>query len=406
MMPLRPALIGCSISSAESLAAMCRRDSMGDPIVHPIDCIDAQLLKIAAPENSISVLAGWADPIKLGCQKFAIDTEREIACLLAQAGHESAGFTKLSENLNYSAQGLANTWPRRFAVDPHATIKAPNALALRIQRNPEAIANATYANRMGNGAPESGDGWLHRGFGPFQITGANNQAAFGRSIGMPLAQVPAYLQTISGGAMSMCWFFQTHGLSDLAATPGCDDETRAINGGVIGLADRQQQIQRRARRDPEEARMKLICRILAGIAAGIRHSFWALLGLNGDQQRALMTWAILAGMAVLSFGAWHLVDLIVATKAPASELANHLAEICKLVIGLLALFAGAVVLIARGGEMTIKAPGGLEISARGAAATQLGKTSSPDLSGAPPAPAPAAGTTTTTTTITPPGTAP
>jgi hypothetical protein len=73
--------------------------------------------------------------------------------------------------------------------------------------------------------------------------------------------------------------------------------------------------------------------------------------------------------------------LIVATKAPASELANHLAEICKLVIGLLALFAGAVVLIARGGEMTIKAPGGLEISARGAAATELGKTTT-DLSGA------------------------
>lgn len=155
--------------------------------------------------------------------------------------------------------------------------------------------------------------------------------------------------------------------------------------------------------------MTRLGQILHSIGAGIRNSFWTLLGLNGDQQRALMTWAILGGMAVLSFGAWHLVDLIVATKAPAAELANHLAEICKLVIGLLALFAGAVVLIARGGEMTIKAPGGLEISARGAAATELGKTtSSPDLSGKSPAAAeqaPAGGTTTTTTTTTPPGTA-
>lgn len=148
--------------------------------------------------------------------------------------------------------------------------------------------------------------------------------------------------------------------------------------------------------------MKIIGRILGGIYAGIKNSFWALLGLDGDQQRALMTWAILGGMAVLSFGLWHLVDLIIATKAPASELANHLAEISKLLIGLLALFAGAVVLIARGGEMTIKAPGGLEISARGAAAKELGKTSSPTDLAAPSAAAQGPGVTTTTTVTTAP----
>ena len=121
----------------------------------------------------------------------------------------------------------------------------------------------------------------------------------------------------------------------------------------------------------------MIGRICRAVGRGIGRFFWGLLGLDGDQQRALMTWAILGGMMVLSYGAWHLVDLIVATHAPASELANHLAEICKLVTGLLALFAGAVVLIARGGEMTIKAPGGLEISARGAAAKELGKSTPP-----------------------------
>lgn len=112
------------------------------------------------------------------------------------------------------------------------------------------------------------------------------------------------------------------------------------------------------------------CRTLARITAGI---FWGLLGLNGDQARALMTWAILAGMAALSFGAWHLVDLMVMAKATSAELA----EICKLVIALLGLFCSACVLIARGGEMTIKGPGGLEISARGAAATELGRQTTP-----------------------------
>jgi predicted chitinase len=37
----------------------------------------------------------------------------------------------------------------------------------------------------------------------------------------------------------MCWFFKVHGLADLAATPGVADETRAVNGGLNGLADRK-----------------------------------------------------------------------------------------------------------------------------------------------------------------------
>lgn len=207
--------------------------------MHAIDLIDAQLLKIACPENSIAVLAGWADPIKLGCQRFGIGTVREIACLLAQAGHESAGLTQLSENLNYSAQRLAEVWPARFAADPKAKVKVPNVLALNLQRNPQAIANHVYANRMGNGPPASGDGWRHRGFGPFQLTGKDNQEAFGEAIGMPVDQVPDYLRTTNGGAMSMCWFFRVHKLDDLAATPGVADDTRAVNGGLNGLADRK-----------------------------------------------------------------------------------------------------------------------------------------------------------------------
>jgi putative chitinase len=205
---------------------------------HAIDLIDASLLKAAAPETPIQLLAPWADPIKLGCIKFGVDHARGIAALLAQAAHESGGFQHLSENLNYSAEGLARTWPKRFAVNPSARLKQANALALSLERKPELIANHVYANRMGNGPPESGDGWRYRGEGPFQITGHDNQAAFAASIGMPLEEVPAYLATINGGAMSMCWFFQAHGLEDLAQTPGCADETRVVNGALIGLADR------------------------------------------------------------------------------------------------------------------------------------------------------------------------
>lgn len=203
----------------------------------PIDMIDAQLLKVAAPETSIHHLAGWADPIKAGCRKFGIDTVREIAALLAQAAHESRGFQRLSENLNYSSaerikavfgQGIAGRkrFPTLDSCKPYV-------------RNPERLANYAYANRMGNGPPLSGDGWRYRGFGPLQLTGKNNHRAFGKAVGTPLEEVPGYLRSTHGGALSMCWFFKVNGLEELAATPGVTDETQAINGGTHGLADRK-----------------------------------------------------------------------------------------------------------------------------------------------------------------------
>lgn len=205
--------------------------------MHVIDMIDAQLLRIACPENSTLMLAGWADPIKAGCQRFGIDTVREIAALLAQAGHESAGFTRLSEDLTYKSaerimaifgQGAAGR--HRF---PTLASCAPYV------RDPEALANYVYGNRMGNGPPASGDGWRHRGFGLFQLSGKSNQTAFGDAMGMEVANVPAFLRTTAGAAMSACWFFKVNGLEDLAATPGVADETRAVNGGTNGLPDRK-----------------------------------------------------------------------------------------------------------------------------------------------------------------------
>jgi putative chitinase len=204
-----------------------------------LDLLDAQLLHVAAPETPAVMLAQWADPLKLGCRRFGISGVRPVAALLAQSAHESGGFTRLSENLNYSAQGLANTWPRRFAVDPKAKVKAPNALAQSLNRQPEKIANVVYANRLGNGPPESGDGWRYRGEGLFQLTGKGNFEEFAAAMGLPVESVAAYCGTVSGAAMSACWFFQKHGLIDLAITPGIVDDTEAINGGLIGLPDRK-----------------------------------------------------------------------------------------------------------------------------------------------------------------------
>lgn len=205
----------------------------------PISFIDATLLKVAFPENKLTELELWAEPTRAACKRWGIDTIREIASFLANIGVESAGLTRLSENMNYSAKRMAEVWARRFAVNPDAPVKArqPNALAKSLANNPEKLANHVYANRMGNGPPASGDGWRHRGYGPKMITGLENQRRFGEAMGVPLADVPALLQTREGGMMGAGWFWYDNGLDAKAATVGIEDDRQAINGGQIGVDD-------------------------------------------------------------------------------------------------------------------------------------------------------------------------
>jgi len=91
------------------------------------------------------------------------------AHFFGQTAHETGGFAKFTENLNYSAQGLMGVFKKYFP-DP--------ATAKRYERNPQAIANKVYANRMGNGPEASGDGWKYRGRGALQLTGRTNYETF------------------------------------------------------------------------------------------------------------------------------------------------------------------------------------------------------------------------------------
>ncbi len=97
-----------------------------------------------------------------------IKTNEELANFIGQCAHESGNFVSVIENLNYSSKSLLATFPKYFTP----------ITALKYNRNPEAIANKVYANRMGNGDEASGDGWKHRGMGLIQLTGKNNQYSF------------------------------------------------------------------------------------------------------------------------------------------------------------------------------------------------------------------------------------
>ncbi|HHG5650489.1 TPA: glycoside hydrolase family 19 protein, partial [Pseudomonas aeruginosa] len=138
------------------------------------------------------------------------------------------------ENLNYSAQGLAATWPSRY----RSADGKPNALALNLARHPQAIANNTYALRNGNGDEASGDGWRYRGRGLLQITGRSNYRAAGAGLGQPLEAEPELLEQPEWAALSAAWWWSTRGLNELADQGEFATITRRINGGLNGQAER------------------------------------------------------------------------------------------------------------------------------------------------------------------------
>lgn len=168
--------------------------------------------------------------------KYDINDERRIAHFLAQCMHESANFTSLKENLNYSGTGLVKTWPKRFTTPD---------LVNHYARQPEMIANFVYANRLGNGDELSGDGWKYRGRGLIQLTGKSNYQAFADSVGMKIDEVPSYLETLQGATEAACWFWKTNNLNSYADVDDIRGLTKAVNGpAMLGLHERENNFNR------------------------------------------------------------------------------------------------------------------------------------------------------------------
>ena len=188
--------------------------------------VTSDILSALAPTNkNIDI---WVQAMNTILPKYDIVTPKRLAAFLAQTAHESAGFTAVRENLNYSAQGLMKTWPARFNQTNAATYA----------RQPEKIANKVYANRMGNGDEASGDGWRYRGRGLNQTTGKANYTKLAQYIKKSLEETIEYCETVEGAVESACFYWASNNLNAIADTGDMAALTRRINGGVIGLADR------------------------------------------------------------------------------------------------------------------------------------------------------------------------
>jgi putative chitinase len=179
-------------------------------------------LKGHIPDNVITQIPETA-------AKFGIDTPLKLAHFLAQCGHESGGFKLTQENLNYSAQGLKNIFPKYF----------PGNLSESYARNPQKIASKVYGGRMGNGPESTGEGFKFRGRGYIQLTGKDNYTAFGKAINEDVISNPDLVST-KYPLLSAAWFFSKNCLKRCVDSTDATvtSVTKCVNGGTIGLPDR------------------------------------------------------------------------------------------------------------------------------------------------------------------------
>lgn len=187
------------------------------------------LLNGLFPATDDATLQGFVDPLNHACKAFNINTPLRVAGFLAQVGHESGGLTRMRENLNYSADRLRKVFPKYFPTDQ---------LALAYERQPQKIGARVYANRLGNGPEGSGEGFLYRGRGLIQLTGKATYQEFADAIRQPLANIPAYLETQDGAAVSAGWFWSTRNINTPADRGDIVGMTKLVNGGTNGLDER------------------------------------------------------------------------------------------------------------------------------------------------------------------------
>ena len=186
-------------------------------------------LKGHIPDSVISQIPDTA-------QKFNITNSLRLAHFLSQCGHESGGFKAVSENLNYSADGLKKIFTKYF----------PGNLNESYARQPEKIANRVYSSRMGNGDESSGDGFRFRGRGYIQLTGKSNYISFDKSVDDDILSNPDLVAT-KYPLMSAAFFFDSNKIWTVCDRGSTRDiveaVTKRVNGGLIGIEDRWKHFQ-------------------------------------------------------------------------------------------------------------------------------------------------------------------
>lgn len=191
--------------------------------------ISSQQLHTLAPNCRTSYREAFNEADAVLATYGINDIPLRLAHFMAQVLHETDGLTVFRESMNYSSKRMVEVWPTRFANENAA---APYA------HNPQALANKVYNGRMGN-RTGTDDGWKFIGRGLLQVTGREDYEKYGGLLGIDmvadpeLAIDPRYTLRIA----ALEWNAKN-------CNPDADEDsvrkvTRKINGGLTGLASRQ-----------------------------------------------------------------------------------------------------------------------------------------------------------------------
>lgn len=174
--------------------------------------------------------------------KYSINTPLRIAHFLAQAAHESADFTDFTESLNYTPQGLIDTFGTSRISVAQANLYGRTA---QHKANQEAIANIVYGGEWGRknlGNIYQGDGWRFRGRGIFQLTGRSNYEAYRKYSGVDVVSNPDLVATINIAIDTAGFYWHNRGLNPLADNNQIEALTKKINAKSLGLDKRKQKL--------------------------------------------------------------------------------------------------------------------------------------------------------------------
>lgn len=186
------------------------------------------IIKIA-PKADVRFVESFARAAPAQFPQWGLTTATGVAGLLGHAAHETGGFRTFVENMNYSAARLRQVWPSRF----------PTAIVAQAYAgHPEKLANKVYANRMGNGPEDSGDGWRNRGGGLFQHTGKAEYDRVKRRTGHSQEEVrnPEIAGAMLAAALS---YAVDRGMIPSLDGSNVPASTQLLNGGQTGVADRR-----------------------------------------------------------------------------------------------------------------------------------------------------------------------
>lgn len=171
-------------------------------------------------------------------QKNGINTPLRLAHFFAQADHES-GLKPKIENLNYSVQGVLNTFNSKKSKRISQTQAFDYARSSIHPANQEALANIVYGGIWGRenlGNTQPGDGWKYRGRGIFQVTGRSNYKQLSdwcksKGLSADYIENPDLLLNEADSIIAAVWYWNSRGVNAFADQDNVLAVSKIINLG-------------------------------------------------------------------------------------------------------------------------------------------------------------------------------